>query len=306
MIRILSLIFLLVSAKTFSQIQLADSTVQVITYFDKGEKELYQIEYERVKLKGTDTISKSKISYKVEIEVLEEEQDYYVIQWNFSEYQGIPTDLNSLASSALARSRVVIKTNEMGDIIDILNWEEIRDNNNKVYQLFDELFKNNKEMQEVLKQFKTLSNSPDFVKNVACKDVLQFHYFFGTKLTMGETIEGEIEVANNYGGPPFIADVIFYLQSIISEQDTYVVRAIQEVSGEQLSKAVFDLLTKLNPSLLNEPLPENFFESLKNEIETATAFHNTGWPLYSIQTVTVSFNTDTLIEQRTIEWIDKE
>jgi hypothetical protein len=68
--RILTTFFLLSGLTTFGQINMADSTAQVITYWEKGEKQNYSVTTENIKIKGSDTTSKEMTTYNVEITVL--------------------------------------------------------------------------------------------------------------------------------------------------------------------------------------------------------------------------------------------
>lgn len=293
--RFFTLALCFISLHAFSQIQLADSTVQVVTYFDKGDKEFYNVEFNRIKIKDGDTLSNNKISYNVEINVIDETENSYTMEWIYKEFQGVPTDLQSLLSSIMTKNKVIYKTDELGSFEEVLNWKDIVENNKKMYSNFSKLFKDNPEMQKVLEQVKITLNTKESIENMYCKDIKQFHYFHGIKLTMGEILEDVIEVPNNFGGAPFTADVVCYLQKIIADEDAYVVRAVQEVSGEQLAKATKEFIIKINPKLANEPMPEGLLDSLTNEIETATAFHDSGWPLYSVQTVTVDLEGNRIV-----------
>jgi len=305
MSRFVYFFFLFYGFQAFSQIQLPDSTVQVITYFDKGDKEYFNVDFTRIKLKHGDTISKNSISYNVEINVIDATENSYTIEWIYKEFNGVPSDFQSLLSSIMTKNKVIYKTDELGSFEEVLNWKDIIENNKKVYATFSTLFRDNQEMKEILVQVQNALNTKETIENLYCKDIKQFHYFHGLKLTMGETLEEEIQVPNNFGGEPFTADVVCYLQKIIPEEEAYVVRAIQEVSGEQLAHATKEFLIKMNPKLANQPMPEGLLDSLTNEIETATAFHDSGWPLYSVQTLTVDLEGNRVIEERIIEIIEK-
>lgn len=67
---ILTVFVLLIGSKAFGQINMADSTVQVVTYWDKREKKSYSVTAERFKIKNSDTISRERTTYDVEITVL--------------------------------------------------------------------------------------------------------------------------------------------------------------------------------------------------------------------------------------------
>ena len=61
----------LISLQLFAQINMEDSTVQVVSYWDKGEKQNYAISLEKIKLKDGDTTAKELITYEVEVSVID-------------------------------------------------------------------------------------------------------------------------------------------------------------------------------------------------------------------------------------------
>lgn len=66
-------ILLLVTGNTaIGQINMADSTVQVITYWDKGEQQNYTVTHEKIRLQETDTILREFTTYDVEVTVLDQ------------------------------------------------------------------------------------------------------------------------------------------------------------------------------------------------------------------------------------------
>lgn len=59
--QILLTICFLTTFTTFGQIHLEDSTVQVIGFWDKNEKQNYAVSLEKIKIKGADTTSREMI-----------------------------------------------------------------------------------------------------------------------------------------------------------------------------------------------------------------------------------------------------
>lgn len=55
---ILTLVFLLAGLNIYGQINMEDSTAQVVSYWEKGEKQNYTATFDMYKVEGKDTISK--------------------------------------------------------------------------------------------------------------------------------------------------------------------------------------------------------------------------------------------------------
>jgi len=76
-------IILLFSIKTFGQISVKDSTVQVVGYWLKLEKQSYNISYEKLKIKNKDTISRELMKYEVDLKVIDSTQNSYTTEWHY-------------------------------------------------------------------------------------------------------------------------------------------------------------------------------------------------------------------------------
>ena len=81
--RLFTTIFLLTGLITFGQINMADSTAQVITYWEKGEKQNYSVTTEKIRITGSDTTSREMMTYDVEITVLNSSDKSYMIEWYY-------------------------------------------------------------------------------------------------------------------------------------------------------------------------------------------------------------------------------
>jgi len=87
------------------------------------------------------------------------------------------------------------------------------------------------------------------------------------------------------------------------DDNSFVLRSVQEVDEEQLVNATLEYLNKITESMnVNAVLPKlEDIKDLKNEILTASRIHETGWIIYSIMTKTVVLSNTTVIEERIIE-----
>jgi hypothetical protein len=101
---------ILLSVNLFGQINIADSTVQVIGYWDKNEKQSYEISFEKYKLKEGDTTSRELVRYNVDITVIDSTSASYTVEWFYRNYR-IETE-NSIAKKLMSLSenmKVIIK-----------------------------------------------------------------------------------------------------------------------------------------------------------------------------------------------------
>ena len=120
-LQIFGLIFLL-SVKIYGQINMNDSTVQVIGYWDKNEKQSYIVTQEKYKIKDSDTTSREFYKYAVDITIIDSTADSYIIDWFYKDYEINSENalINKLAS--ITEDMIVkIRTNELGVFQEVIN-----------------------------------------------------------------------------------------------------------------------------------------------------------------------------------------
>lgn len=300
--RILTTIFLLTGLTTFGQINMADSTAQVITYWDKGEKQNYSVTAEKIKIKDADTTSREMTTYSVEITVLNTSEKSYTIEWL---YKDIKTNSQNATVQRLMNitkdMKVVFKTDELGAFVEVVNWKEIKDYIKKATSTLRKDLKDIPEMDKVIKQIEATYSTKEAIESASIKDIQQFHTFHGAKYKLGEVLEGKLKVPNLYGTEPFDSDFTVYLDEINEEDNNFIMRATQAVNKEQLTNATFNYLTTMAKNMKVDPPKREDLKDLRNETLTASRIHGTGWVVYSVQTTTVTSDNVTNIEERIIE-----
>jgi hypothetical protein len=300
--RILTTFFLLSGLITFGQINMADSTAQVITYWDKGEKKNYSVSAEKIKIKGTDTTSREITTYDVEITVLKADDKSYTIEWF---YKNLTTNSQNPTVQKLMNitkdMKVVFKTDELGVFVEVVNWKEIKDYIQKATTTLSKGIKDIPEMEKVIKQIETTYSTKAAIESASIKDIQQFHTFHGAKYKLGEVLEGQLKVPNIFGVEPFDSDFTVYLDEINEEDNNFIMRATQEINKEQLTDATFNYLTTMAKNMKIDPPKREDLKELSNETLTASRIHGTGWVIYSVQTTTVTSDNVTNIEERIIE-----
>jgi len=298
----LTILLLATGMTTFGQINIADSTAQVITYWEKGEKQNYSVTSEKIKIKGADTTSKEMTTYDVEITVLNISEKSYTIEWL---YKNIKSNSQNPIVQKLMNitkdMKVVFKTDEFGAFIEVVNWKEIKEYIQKEASALRKDFKEIQQMDNVIKQIEATYSTKEANESASIKDIQQFHSFHGAKYKLGEVLKGQIKVPNLYGTEPFDSEFSLCLDEINEADNNFIIRSTQQVNSEQLTNATYDYLTKKAKTMNIEPPKREELKELKNETLTATRMHGTGWVVYSVQTTTVTSDNVTNIEERIIE-----
>lgn len=300
--KLFTVLFHAIALTTFGQINMTDSTAQVISYWDKGEKQNFTVTAERVKISGTDTISRDITTYDVEVTVLNQTDKSYTIEWL---YRNINSNSNNPTIQTLMSvtkdMKVIFKTDELGVFVEVVNWKEIRDYIQKASETISKDFSEIPEFDKMIKQINATFSSKEAIETIAIEDIQQFHTFHGVKYKLGEVLQVQMKIPNLSGGKPLDKDITVYLDEINEADNNFIIRSIHEVNKEQLTNASFDYITKMAKTMNTELPRREDMKELKNETLTASRIHGTGWVLYSIQTTTITSDDSTLIEERIIE-----
>ena len=70
-----------------AQINMNDSTAQVVAYWNLHEKQVYQVTHEKYKIKGTDTTYTDYWKYIVDITIKDSAANSYTIDWFYHDYE---------------------------------------------------------------------------------------------------------------------------------------------------------------------------------------------------------------------------
>jgi len=295
------LIFALSGTTLLGQINMSDSSAQLIGYWNLGDQQTYDISFEKFKVEGDDTTSRMLIRYTVDITIRDSTENNYLIEWFYRNYDiDSDNELVRKISKAAEDIAVLIRTDEFGSIQEVVNWEEVRDYMEMAMKPLRKELKKVPGAEQIIEQTMAIYSSKAAVEANAIKDALQFYTFHGAKYTLNEKLKGQMKFANNFGGEPFDVDVILSLDELNEEDDNVVLRMYQSVNSEQLTKATYEYLAKIGT--FGDQIPD--FEDLPeltNDIWTASRIHGeSGWTTYSKETKKVSAEGITNVEERII------
>ncbi|RPH31412.1 MAG: hypothetical protein EHM93_13745 [Bacteroidales bacterium] len=299
---LIGLITFFSTINSFGQINMTDSTVQVVGYWNKNEKQLYAVTNEKYKIKGTDTTSREFWKYDVEITIIDSTANSYIIEWFYRNYSvDADNELIKKLSSICQDIKVIIKTNELGVFIEVINWQDIIKEIKKATSTLKDEFKNIPNMDKIIQQIENLYSSKEAIETSAISDIQQFYTYHGGKYKLGEEINTKMQRPNLYGVKPFDADLTLWLDEINPEDNNFIIRMNQVVDSTQLTDAAYTYLSKMTSSLGTKLPKREEFPSLKNETRTASRIHGSGWIIYTVETKEVSAENQTNIEERIIE-----
>ena len=300
-------LFLFTYICSYSQINLEDSTVQVISYWDKNEVQNYKIINKKTKYNNDVIISSDSTINYVEVTVLDSTKNSYTIQWLYRDYKVNNDEISQMLSNLPGNTKVIYKTNELGVFQEVVNWEEIRDDmNQSIEGLIKEMKEGNKmddeNTEKAIKQIIATFSTKEAIENIVVTDIQQFHSFHGAVYPIGETLEYETQLPNILGPEPFSANLYVTLEEIYPDNNSYLINSQTVVSKDQLLKAMVEYFNKTAESV-GKQLDPALFENmeLENQIVNYSEIHETGWILYSTLTKIVKSGSSTMVDECSIE-----
>jgi hypothetical protein len=300
-IQILGLTILL-SVGAFGQINMNDSSAQVIGYWDMNEKQSYIITQEKFKIKDSDTTSREFYKYAVDITIVDSTANSYIIDWFYRDYE-IQSDnvLIQKLSSITEDMTIKIKTDELGVFQEVVNWKEVRDYILNSTKLMKKETKSIPNMDKFIKQVEGMYSTKQSIELGVVKEMQQYYTFHGGKYELGEEINADLQATNLYGGDPFDMKVTLWLDELNPDDNNFIIRMQQTVDSEQLTNATFDYLVKMAETMKVLGPKKEDIPPLTNDTWTASRIHGSGWIIYSIETKEVRAEGVTNIEERVIE-----
>ena len=300
-LQIITLLILL-SLKMYGQIDMNDSTAQVIGYWDKNEKQSYVVTQEEYKIVGNDTTSRESYKYLVDITVVDSTADSYLIDWFYKDYEihsdnALVKKLASITSDITVR----IKTSELGVFQEVVSWEAIRDYILQGTKILKQETQDIPNMDNIINQIEGMYSTKESIENAAVMEMQQYYTFHGAKYEYGEEYNIDLKSSNLYGGEPFDTKVKVWLDEINPDENNFVLRMIQTVDSEQLTKATYEYLLKMAETL---KIPSPKIEDIplvSNDVWTASRIHGSGWVIYSVETRETKAEGQTNVKERIIE-----
>jgi hypothetical protein len=289
--KIFSLITILtITTNLFSQI---DTTkIAFVSYWSIGDSYDFKVTKINQQWKEGKLTKDQKQEYIANFTVIDSTENSYTINWSYENDLGntynIPEELLDKFSK-YKLTEIKYKTSEVGDLLEILNWKEVGEIMNNMFDdIIEVLGKKDEKKQDALKTamqpFKQIYSSKQGVEQLVLKELQYFHFPMGLEYDITETLFYEEELPNMFGGKPIKAKAKLYFENVDFEESFCVIK--QEMSMDpndtkEMLKQVFEQM-KLGDTGMEEALKTAIFQiEDKNVYEY---FFNPGIP-HRIETI---------------------
>lgn len=302
---------LFVYISVFGQINLADSTVKVISYWNKGDTHTYKVIKTDLRSKNEAVIANDSTVFNIELSVIDSTATSYTVQALYKNYEVYKSNIKQELPEVTEGLKIVYNTNEYGEFQEVVNWEEVRDYSNTSLDIIIDAYKKNgimtdDEIGKVKNLISATFSTKEAIETVIAVDIQQLHQFHGSVYKLGEEVEGEIELTNVYNpSEPFMADVYIALDTIYDDE-SYLLIYTHSIPKDQLLASVSVLMKNISKETGKDDSDlQEAVEKLDvdNSMIVNTEIHDSGWVIYSIQENTITLPDQKRIIKRTIELI---
>lgn len=295
-------LILLLSCNIYGQIDMNDSTAQVVGFFNQNETQSYVVTEEKYKVKGADTTDREFVKYTVDITIVDSTADSYIIYWHYRDYDIASNNAIMKKIGSIEHDITVkILTDEYGALKEVINWEEVRDYGLKQIKLIKDEMKDIPNYKKLIKQIEGMYSTKESIESAAIQEIQQFYTFHGGKYKHGLEYVNDMQVANLLGGDPFDAKVTFWLDEINPDDDNIVMRLVQSTDSTQITEATFQYLVKMAETMKITPPTREELPMFTNDTFIASRIHGSGWPIYTVLTKITKAEGTTSVEERIIE-----
>lgn len=288
-------IFLILGSYSIAQINLQDSSVQVITFWDLNESHTYDFELKKREIKGQDTLKNITETYLVDISIVDSTQNSYTVRWHYRDAKSDAKKLPELIKNAVKTNLIVDFTiSELGEIQEFKNWGQINQHLNHAIDSLKNKIAFSPSVDTTLEQTREVLMVKAEAKKLFYPDIHQYHNFYGGKFRLQDTVSAQIKTPNIYQpNQPFDSDVVVILENIDKEENEYLIRSFQTIDSKQIYEASLKYVRSQtqNPNFQFDETFSNF----ESTIEMASIIHNTGWIIESQSWKTFSSDSSTTV-----------
>jgi hypothetical protein len=283
-----------------AQISEADSTVQVIGYWSKNDKQSFSFKSDKYSVTGSDTTERETIITAIDITVLDSTANSYTVEWLYKSVKSNTSNPLMKKFYPLAQNvKFIIKTDEMGSFTELLNVHELQDYSVRTAATLKKELKGMAGAEAFIKMFQQTFATKESIENELIDEIYQFYYFHGGKYKMGEPVTTQLQLPNAGGGKPLDAELVIQVSEINAADDNYVIHSWQTVDPAQATEATYQVLMKTNE--LGKDFSRDQMPDVTIEDTIGTRIHVSGWTIYSIKTRTVTTGDRADIHEWTFE-----
>lgn len=306
-----------------------EDTINIISYFDKGDTMTYNYSHEKIKIREGDTTRESSFSLEFRIAVIDSTSQGYRMEvtplsYEFTEEDSTSSAITRLGWSILKDVRCIFSTNEVGEIQHIENWREISKQLKAILkQSIDKAFNDTPELDSVmsrkqLERMLSIKYSSEEGIRDAYEELDMLFAYHGTALTPGikevdDTDGGypchiiinsgytEIEDEGDYDGDYAVAT-----QSVTTLPMTDALEMGFELAGWLVTEQLADSLDRYKQVIVDSLNSTSVFP--ENMVATVNEYYGyfiNGWPKECRRQKVVDAGLVKSIERNSIIWTSR-
>lgn len=250
---ILHLITLLIlSSNAFSQ---TDPTkVPFVSYWSIGDSYDFKITKTKQQWKKGELTKDEKEEYIATFKVIDSTATSYTVNWS---YENDLENTYDIPEALLERfseynvTNIKYKTSEVGDFIEVLNWEEV---SNTMINMFNDLIQIlgendetttstlSKAMQPLIQIYSTKQG----VEQLVLSELQYFHFLLGMEYNTTVPLIYDDEVPNLFGGKPIKAKSKIYFENLDVDENLCTVKHEMDLNPEDTKDLIIKVLKQMN------------------------------------------------------------
>ncbi len=287
-----TVLWLFIIASNIVLAQVDTTSVPFIAYWHQGETHQYRITKIEQSWKEDKLEKNDSTTYEAKFEITDSTETSYTIKCSFANSLMKDLELSKNTLPELSKyelTEIIYTTTETGEYVGIENWEEI---SNMAKEIFDTAFETlgdgeSRKLKKQLASFTKIYSSKASIEQRLFKELPLLHFPFGYEYDATDTVTYTQELANMFGGDPFIGDTKFYFEHVDFEKKHCTFVQEMTLQQEQVLKAIEGLFKKMKLK------DKEFRKAMKtaefniNDIHRFEYLYEPGLPIF-IETVRTS------------------
>jgi hypothetical protein len=178
----LLLFALFLKIPVFAQINMEDTTVQIIGYWSIDDTQSYDVQNTRIELDGKDTLVHVTFNYQMDIKVIDSTATSYTLRYVYNNIKAASKNsAYALFANAKQNLSVFISTDEFGAVKDVLEWETTKSQIIRNTQDISNKYEIKDPADQILSRIFNTNFTLDPLMSNLMPEVNQFSKFHGAK-----------------------------------------------------------------------------------------------------------------------------
>ncbi len=288
--------FLILCAGIQAQV-LNDSTVQVLAYWDMGDKYEFEHTEKNYKVEKGDTIFGDCITETFELAVIDSTETSYTLRYTMLTHDAqikdsIGQELSRKLHEVTQGIPIDILTDQYGTFQDIVNWDELQITLNKAFDIakgelrsyFQSIYPDSisRRLEPMIERtFEPFRNKQTLIGGM--KYITQLFYYHGISMNTGMTYSWDEQIQSMFDGSPVDVMHAFELDEIREDDASVVLYAKSVYDSDQLVKSYLNYLKNIlgaeAPDIPQNPERPYIFLT---DSTTSIIDVDWGWTLYTL------------------------